>query len=197
MDNEKRKTKRITVKELLDLFLCTFKIGAVTFGGGYVIVPLLEREFSQKRHYIEPEDILDIVAISQSLPGVISINACVMVGYRAGGVLAALVTALGVILPSFIILSILTHFYTAFVGNPYVDAALKGISAAVVALMLNAVVQLGKSAVKDALGWVLLIAAFIGAYQFNINGILLIIAAGLVGFILSFTPLYKKEDGDA
>mgnify|MGYP000962532467 CR=1 FL=1 len=196
-DKGKQQKRKASGKELLDLFACTFKIGAVTFGGGYVIIPMLQREFSEKRQYISNEDILDIVAISQSLPGVISINACIMVGYRAGGVLAALVTALGVVLPSFLILSVLTYFYAAVANNPYVTAAFMGISAAVVALMLDAVLRLGKSAVKNIAAWVLMLAAFICAYFLGINGIYLIIAAGVLGFLLSFTPFgYKPEKGE-
>jgi chromate transporter len=191
-----KQKKKVSGRQLLDLFACTFKIGAVTFGGGYVIVPMLEREFVEKRHYIKDDDILDIVAISQSLPGVISINACIMVGYRVGGVLAALVTSLGVVLPSFIILSILTHFYTAVADNPYVTAAFTGISAAVVALMLDAVIRLGKGALKNMLAWAFMLGAFGLAYFAGINGIYLIIAAGVLGFVFSFTPFGYKKEGE-
>ena len=115
-----RKTRKASPKELLSLFLTTFKIGAVTFGGGYVIIPMLQREFIEKHNYIEEKDILDIVAVSQALPGVLSINACIMVGYRAGGVIGAICTTLGVVLPSIITLSIVTGFYLEFAANPYI-----------------------------------------------------------------------------
>lgn len=193
MNKEKQK---LSGKELLSLFLCTFKIGAVTFGGGYVIVPMLEREFTERRDYIDKNDILDIVAISQSLPGVIAINACIMVGYRTGGVKAALACTLGVVLPSLITLSILTYFYAAFAENPLVAAAFKAISAAVVALMLSAVIKLGKAALKSPFAWVIMLLAVVGAFQFGFNGIYLIIASGVVGFIFSFSPWGYKRDGD-
>ena len=119
-----RKTRKASPKELLSLFLTTFKIGAVTFGGGYVIIPMLQREFIEKHNYIEEKDILDIVAVSQALPGVLSINACIMVGYRAGGVIGAICTTLGVVLPSIITLSIVTGFYLEFAANPYIAFAL-------------------------------------------------------------------------
>lgn len=189
-----KKSNHATGRELLDLFLCTFKIGAVTFGGGYVIIPMLEREFTEKRQYIAKEDILDIVAISQSLPGVIAINACIMIGYRKGGVVAALVTALGVVLPSYIILSVLTYFYKAFADNEYVMAAFSAISAAVVALMLNAVIKLGKTVLTKPLAWVIMLSVFALAFHFGISAIALIIAAGIIGFVFSFAPQRKGKD---
>lgn len=190
--------QKITGRELWDLFLCTFKIGAITFGGGYVIVPMLEQEFCEKRKYITKEDILDIVAISQSLPGVIAVNACIMIGYRRGGVLTALVTMLGVVLPSFIILSIVTYFYEAFAHNEYVAAAFNAISAAVVALMFNAVLRLGKSVLTKPLPCIILLVVFVLAFHFGINAITLIIASGVIGFVFSFTPIGRGrgEEGD-
>lgn len=192
---DKKDTKqKVSGKVLLDLFLCTFKIGAVTFGGGLVIIPMLEREFTERRNYVSKEDILDIVAISQSLPGVIATNASLMVGYRVGGVRAALVTALGVVMPSFIILSVLTYVYSSFADSAWMESAFTAISAAVAALMLNAAIRLGKSILKSPAAIVIMALVFVGAFHFGISGIYLIIASGVLGFLLSFTPYGFKRD---
>lgn len=181
--------------KLFDLFLCTFKLGAVTFGGGYVIVPLLQQEFVQKRNYIEEKDILDIIAVSQSLPGVISINACIMVGYRAAGVAGALLTSLGVVLPSLITLSIVTYFYQAFVANQYVSAALLGIRAGVAALMLNSVIRLGKPVLKGAFPFIAMAASFLLSYQLGLSAILIIILSGAAGIVFYMVAERKRENG--
>ncbi|MBE5780503.1 MAG: chromate transporter [Clostridiales bacterium] len=188
-----RKTRKATLKELFSLFWTTFKIGAVTFGGGYVIVPLLQREFVQKYHYIEENDILDIVAVSQALPGVLSVNACIMVGYRAGGVIGAICTTLGVVLPSLITLSIISLFYLEFASNTYVAAALKGIRAGVVALMVSAVIRLGKPILKNWISWAIFLTAFVLVFQFSVHAILIVIGSAVLGLILKLAILKKEE----
>lgn len=189
-----RRTRKASPKELLSLFLTTFKIGAVTFGGGYVIIPMLQREFIEKHKYIEEKDILDIVAVSQALPGVLSINACIMVGYRAGGVIGAICTTLGVVLPSIITLSIVTGFYLEFAANPYIAAALKGIRAGVVALMVSAVINLGRPVLKSWMTWAIFLAAFVLVFQFSVHAILIVVGSGIVGLILKMLVLKEKEE---
>lgn len=189
-----RKTRKASPKELLSLFLTTFKIGAVTFGGGYVIIPMLQREFIEKHNYIEEKDILDIVAVSQALPGVLSINACIMVGYRAGGVIGAICTTLGVVLPSIITLSIVTGFYLEFAANPYIAAALKGIRAGVVALMVSAVINLGRPVLKNWMTWTIFLAAFVLVFQFSVHAILIVVGSGVLGLFLKMVVLRKKEE---
>jgi len=188
-----RKTRKATLKELFSLFWTTFKIGAVTFGGGYVIVPLLQRECVQKYHYIDENDILDIVAVSQALPGVLSVNACIMVGYRAGGVIGAICTTLGVVLPSLITLSIISLFYLEFASNTYVAAALKGIRAGVVALMVSAVIRLGKPILKNWISWAIFLTAFVLVFQFSVHAILIVIGSAVLGLILKLAILKKEE----
>ncbi|MDL2224870.1 chromate transporter [Eubacteriales bacterium OttesenSCG-928-M02] len=192
---EKNTPRKASWKELFSLFWTTFKIGAVTFGGGYVIIPMLQREFVQKYHYIEESDILDIVAISQSLPGVISINACIMVGYRAGGVRGALMTSLGVTLPSLITISIISYFYLEFAANIYVAAALRGIRAGVVALMIHSVINLAKPIMKEWVNWIFFLGTFVLSFQFSIHAILLIVTAGLLGIVLKAT-VFKEKGGE-
>ncbi len=180
-------------KSLWQLFMRTFKIGALTWGGGYVIIPLLKTEFADKCGYIEESEIIDMVAVSQSLPGVISVNCCLMVGYRVRGVQGALVSAAGVILPSMITLSFVTYFYAMFRDNAYVAAALNGVRACVVGLMLDAVLRMQKQSVSGIVPWLVLGIAFVCSFQFNINGILLILVAGLIGAFWGVRMMRKRE----
>ena len=180
-------------KSLWQLFIRTFKIGALTWAGGYVIIPLLKTEFADKCRYIEESEIIDMVAVSQSLPGVISVNCCLMVGYRVRGARGALVAALGVILPSMITLSFVTYFYSMFRDNAYVAAALNGVRACVVGLMLDAVLRMQRQSVSGVVPWVVLGIAFVCSFQFNVNGILLILSAGLIGALWGVKMLKGKE----
>ena len=180
-------------KSLWQLFIRTFKIGALTWGGGYVIIPLLKTEFADKCRYIEESEIIDMVAVSQSLPGVISVNCCLMVRYRVRGARGALVAAMGVILPSMITLSFVTYFYSMFRDNAYVAAALNGVRACVVGLMLDAVLRMQRQSVSGVVPWVVLGIAFVCSFQFNVNGILLILSAGLIGALWGVKMLKGKE----
>lgn len=174
------------------LFLSTFRIGAFTFGGGYAMIPIIEREFVETRKYIQADEMLDILSIAQSLPGVLSINASVVIGYRAGGVAGALMAALGVTLPSFLIIILVTLCYAWFTTNIYVAAALRGIRAAVVALMLNAVLRMGKPAVRSVWGVVLLAAAAVCSFVLDINAVLIILGGALTGIVIQ---LVKRRRG--
>lgn len=171
------------LKTILQLFLCTLKIGAFTFGGGYAMIPIMQREFCEKHKWVEENDILDIFAIAQSLPGVIALNSSVFIGYRVAGVGGACAAALGVSLPSLIVLSVVSLFYVQFQENIYVQAALQGIRACVVALILQAVLKLGKPAIKDLFGWGVAIAAFLLVVLLNVNAIFVIAGAGVLGFL--------------
>lgn len=171
------------LKTILQLFFCTLKIGAFTFGGGYAMIPIMQREFCEKHKWVEENDILDIFAIAQSLPGVIALNSSVFIGYRVAGVGGACAAALGVSLPSLIVLSVVSLFYVQFQENIYVQAALQGIRACVVALILQAVLKLGKPAIKDLFGWGVAIAAFLLVVLLNVNAIFVIAGAGVLGFL--------------
>ncbi len=176
--------KKTNIRLLLELFGVTFRIGAFTFGGGYAMIPLMQREFVEKRNWVDEKDIVDIFAIAQSVPGVIAINSSIFIGYKIAGFLGAISAALGVVLPSFIVLSVLSFYYIQFQSNPYVNGALRGVRAAVVALMISAVIKLGKPSVKDLNGWILAIGAFLITVIFDIHAILLIFAGGIIGWLL-------------
>ena len=124
------------------LFLSTFKLSACTFGGGFVIIPLMRERFVKELHWIEEEEMLDLTAIAQSSPGSIAINASILVGYHVAGIPGALITVVGSALPPLIIISIISAFYQAFRSNKYVSMAMAGMLAGVAAVIFDVVINM-------------------------------------------------------
>ena len=180
-------------KTVGELFLCTLKIGAFTFGGGFAMIPIMQREFVTKRGWVSETDILDIFAIAQSIPGVIALNSSLFIGHKIAGRRGAAAAALGVSLPSLCVISVLSLFYTQFQQNIYLTAALRGVRPCVVALILQAVFKLGKPAVKDLAGWILAALGFGLVAFWGVNPIFVILGAGLGGFLLQ--KLTRKRRG--
>lgn len=155
------------------------------------MIPFIEREIVDKHHWIESEDIVDIFAIVQSVPGVIAVNSATFVGYRIAGFAGAFFATLGVVLPSFIVLSVIALFLYEFKDYPYIKEAMYGIKAAVAALMCSAVYKLGKKSVKDVFSWIVCILAFISIVVFGVGAIPVLIVAGIAG--LGFTAWHGKN----
>lgn len=176
------KKRKTDWKQLLDLFLSTFKIGAITFGGGLAMVSIIEREFSGKKKWIAENEMIDIIAVSQSLPGVIAINSSVMTGYRVAGVPGAVSATVGVTLPSLIVLIVVSLFYQEFRTNPWVNAAFKGLSVGVTAVMASVVIRMGRRVLKDV--WTVLFfgAALCACIYSDIYAIWIILAGGVLGY---------------
>ncbi len=172
------------------LFNVFFRIGAFTFGGGYAMIPLIQREISEKNGWIEDEDVLDIFAIVQSVPGVIAINSSIFIGYRVAGFIGALAATLGVALPSLIIISVIALFFYSFRDLDYIHEAFIGIRAGVTALIIFAVIKLGKPSVKKAFGWSLAVSSFIAVALLGLNAILVLLSAAIIGFVVNF--LFKE-----
>ena len=170
-------------EKALKLFTTFLKIGAFTFGGGYAMIPLIQHEVAEKNKWITDEDILEIVAIAESTPGPIAINSATFFGYRVCGVLGSLVSTLGVVLPSFIIILTISFVLAAFQEFRAVQYAFMGIRAGVLALVLKALISMFKKCPK---GWVsytvIAFAALIGILT-NINVFLIIIASALFGLV--------------
>ena len=143
------------------IFFTFFKIGAFTFGGGYAMVPLIQREASEKQGWVTEEDILDIVAIAESTPGPIAINSATFVGYRACGILGAAVATLGVVLPSFLIILAIASILRQFQENVYVQYAFRGIRCGVLALILKAMWGMYKKCEKSIPAYIVMAAAFL------------------------------------
>lgn len=177
--------KNFGIKTYIKLFMATFVLSAFTFGGGYVIVPLMRKRFVDEYGWIDEEEMLDLVAISQSCPGAIAINASVLVGYRVAGVLGAFICVLGTSLPPLIILSVISFFYEAFRTNVYVGYALRGMQAGVAAVIADVVYTMAKSVIKNkkAIQTIIMLASFVAAYFFDISVMLVLILCATVGLI--------------
>jgi len=142
-------------KPLLSLFFSMLKIGLFTFGGGYAMLALLEDEFADKKKWITAEEFMDMVAISESTPGPIAINSATYIGYKVGGVLGSAVATLGVCIPSFVIIYLISLFFDAFLALAPVTYAFRGIQACVVFLILRAGLKMVKKLPQNALSYVL------------------------------------------
>lgn len=165
------------------LFFSTLQLSACTFGGGFVIIPLMRKKFVEQLGWIEEQEMLDLTAIAQSAPGAIAVNASILVGYHVAGLSGALLTVLGTILPPLAIISAISAFYTAFRDNPIVNMAMTGMLAGVAAVICDVVIRMAKSIweEKRALPVMMLAAAF-GAVRFLNAGIVpVILISGAIG----------------
>lgn len=170
--------------KLATLFFSTLRISACTFGGGFVIVPLLRRKFVEDLGWVEDREMLDLAAIAQSAPGPIAVNASVLVGYKVAGIPGALTAALGTALPPLVIISIISLFYAAFRANPVVDMVMKSMLAGVAAVIADVVITMaGKvcSGKKWLVPLITMVLAFVAVYFFKVNIILVILACGVLG----------------
>ncbi|MDR0819445.1 MAG: chromate transporter [Oscillospiraceae bacterium] len=184
---------KLSARLLRTIFFSTFKIGLFTFGGGLAMIPFIQSEFSEKRDWLTSEEIADITAVAQTLPGVMAVNTSVLTCYRVGGPLAAVVGGIGAVLPSFIVLCIVTFFYSSFIENPYVRGALRGVSGAVTAMFINTLRKMRKTNVADWWAFGFFVVAFAVIFIFDsLNVIFVILAGGLLGFAI-FWGIMKKR----
>lgn len=172
-------------KTLLTLFFNMLYISTFTFGGGFVIVTLMKQKFVDKLHWMDESEMLDMTAIAQSSPGAIAVNAAILVGWRIAGFAGMLTAVVATILPPMVILSAISYCYQAFESNRYVALALKGMQAGVAAVILSVVFDLGGKVVRErsALSFFLMILAFLATFVFNVNVVLIILAAAAVGVV--------------
>ena len=171
------------MKELFDLFWTFCKIGALTFGGGYAMLPLIQREIVENKKWSTEREILDYYAVGQGTPGVISVNTATFIGFKLKGIIGGIVATLGVVFPSLIIILIIASFLQSFADLSIVQSAFAGIRVAVVALIITTVIKLLKSSIKDYLGVIIAIIAFIISAFIGLSPVYVVIAAGLTGFI--------------
>lgn len=181
----------------IKLFTSTFYLSAFTFGGGYVIIPLMKKKFVDELKWIEEEEMMNLTAIAQSSPGAVAVNASILLGYKIAGIAGALVSIMGTILPPLIILSIISLFYTAFRENIVVNAILKGMQAGVAAVIADVVINMSGSISKEKeiISIVVMIGAFAATYFFNVNVMYIILICGIIG-ALKVVIKGKKEKGD-
>lgn len=179
------------------LFLSTFTLSTFTFGGGYVIVPLMQKKFAKELKWIDEDEMLDLVAIGQSAPGPIAINTSILVGYRMAGFRGALLTILGTVLPPLIIITIISYFYIAFRDNRIIKALLLGMQAGVAAVIVDVVIDMASKIFKNkrVLPIIVMILAFIAAAIFNVNIMIILVICGVLGAYTTYrTNRQAKEE---
>lgn len=186
---------REKLKLLIKLFLSTFYLSAFTFGGGYVIVPLMQKKFVEKLKWIDKDEMIDLVAISQASPGAIAINASIAVGYKVAGFWGVVFSLCGSIFPPFFIITIISFFYMIFKENTYVAFALKGMSAAISAIIADAVVNMSKDYFKNKnlIAILVMVLTFFLAFFMNINVALIIIFWLFVGVLVYIFQNRKRK----
>lgn len=169
--------------KLMQLFLSTLYISSFTFGGGFVIVTFMKKNFVDQFHWIDEQEMLDLTALAQSSPGAIAVNAAILVGWRVAGLAGMAVAVAGTILPPMVILSVISLFYAAFAANRYVALFLKGMQSGVAAVILDVVWGLGGRVVREGspLHLLVMAAAFVAAFFLDVNVIFIILAAALLG----------------
>ncbi|WP_373077419.1 chromate transporter [Fusobacterium varium] len=177
------------------LFLSTFYISSFTFGGGFVIIPLMRKKFVEEYRWIKDTQMLDLIAIAQSSPGAIAVNASIIIGYRLSGIMGAVVATVATVLPPLIILSIISLFYLAFKENLIVNAVMKGMQAGVAAVIIDVVYSMASQVIKSKhlLPISMMILVFIATYFLKINIILIIVVCGIVGALHSNFILKRRK----
>lgn len=182
------------LKNYFVLFKSTFFLSAFTFGGGYVIIPLMKKKFVDELTWLEEEEMLNMAAMAQASPGAIAVNASILVGWRLMGMSGALMAIFGTVLPPLIILSVISFFYAAFRDNPIVSAVLKGMMAGVCAVIIDVVITMGSKIIKakKLLPIFIMVGAFIVYFVLRVNIIYIILFCGTLGALVS---LQDKKTG--
>ncbi len=172
------------LKILWELFSTFFKIGAFTFGGGYAMLSLIQREVVENKKWASDEEVLDYYAVAQCTPGVIAVNTATFIGYKKKGVIGAIAASFGVVLPSLIIISIIAAVLQNFMEYSIVGHILAGIRVAVAVLIINAVVTMGKKAIADKLCAVIAVVSFIVSVILpKVSPIFIVLSAAFVGLV--------------
>ena len=172
------------MKALWSLFLTFAKVGVMTFGGGYAMLPALQREVVEKRRWATEEEVMDWYAIGQCTPGVIAVNTATFAGRKVKGNIGGIVATLGIVFPSIVIISLLAGVITTFADVAWVKNAFAGIRVCVCVLILNAVVKLWKKSVVDWKTFLIFLLVFTGSVFLNISPVLYVLAAALAGIVV-------------
>ena len=170
---------------LLQLFTAFARVGVLTFGGGYAMIPMLEREIVDRHGWATSEELMDYYAVGQCTPGVIAVNTATFIGYKTAGNLGGVVATLGVIFPSFVIISVIAGIIQNFADIPAVKSAFAGIRVCVCVLIFNSVVKLWKGAVKDKAALALCLLVFVLSVFFSISPIVFVVFCAAAGILLT------------
>lgn len=167
-----------------ELFIFFLKLGPMTFGGGYAMIPLLEREMIEKKRWMSNQDLSEIVALAGSVPGAMAINIATFTGYRRGGLVGAMMATIGILIPTFILILALSFVYLQFEDNAKVEAAFQGIAAGVVALIAFAGYKIAKTALYDKVTWVIMSLVLLVLFFTSIHPVLIIVIGLATGIVL-------------
>ena len=178
--------------KLLSLFLSFAKVGVMTFGGGYAMIPILEREIVENRKWASSEELMDYYAVGQCTPGVIAVNTATFIGYKVAGPAGGVAATLGVVFPSVVIICLIAGILTNFADIPAVKSAFTAIRVCVCVLIFNAVAKLWKGAVKDKAGLVLFLIVFVLSLFFDISPVVFVLFCALAGLVLTRTGVRGK-----
>lgn len=170
---------------LFDLFITFAKVGVMTFGGGYAMIPILEREIVVNKHWATNDELMDYYAVGQCTPGVIAVNTSTFIGQKIAGIWGGILATAGVVFPSLVIITILAGILTKFADLPAVQNAFAGIRVCVCVLVFNAVVKLWKSAVQDKVTLLIFLAVFLLSVFLDVSPILFVVAASVCGVIFT------------
>ena len=188
-----------TAKEYLSLFISMLKIGLFTFGGGYAMIALLENEFVSKKKWLEKDEFLDVAAIAESTPGPIAINAATYIGYKNAGGIGSTIATLGICIPSFVIIYVISLFFDEFLSLTYVAYAFKGIQVCVVYLILSAGLKMLKQIKKSPFNVIVILSTLVcmvtlSVFAVKLSTIFYILISGAVGVFLYLLGKLRKGD---
>lgn len=172
------------MKTLLEMFLIFARIGGFTFGGGYAMLPILQREVVEKRNWATQEELMDYYAIGQCTPGIIAVNTATFIGYKLKGVIGGIIATIGVITPSVIIIVLISAFISNFQDIIYVKWAFSGIRAAVVALIASSIIKLSKKSLIDVITVIIFLTVTALSFFTSLSPIIFVVVAGICGIVL-------------
>ena len=184
------------MKELATLFLLFARIGGLTFGGGYAMLPILQRELLDNRQWVTEEELADYYAIGQCTPGIIAVNTATFIGAKRKGIIGGIVATLGVVFPSMVIISIIAAFLQGFSDYPVVIHAFAGIRVCVCVLILNAVIKLWKKAVIDKWTLVIFLIVALGSVFTNLSPVIYVVAAAVAGILIQNIRAKHPQSAD-
>lgn len=185
--------------KLWTLFKTMFVLSACTFGGGFVIVSLMKKKYVEELKWLEEDEMLDVTAITQSVPGPLPVNASVIIGYRIAGILGSVVAILGTILPPMMIISVISLFYEQFRTNPYIAVALQVMRAGVAAVIFDVVINLASNVLKTkrTLYISMMVVAFVATYLLDMSAMMVILVCLAIGIIDLMGTLRSQKGREA
>lgn len=188
-------SRKNVLKELWDLYYTFAKIGTFTIGGGLAMMPMMQKELIEKKHWITEEDLIDYYAVGQSTPGIVAVNVATFVGFRQVGIIGGIVATLGMVTPSLVIIMILAGLINSISDYPVAQKALRGINVAVAALMTSVIVKFAKKTIKNIVNAVFMLISFALVFFFKVPSFYIILCALAIGVVLTAINLKKAQKG--